>query len=273
MTITGVVGPAGTASHEAAVKTGAKNIKFFRDIAQVFSALEIGEISQGIVPIENVLRGTVTETVDMLMNIEPVIKKEILVPIKLAIACLPSSGKKDIKVIISDQRALAESLGYLNKNFPEPELKNVASAAFAMRTIAEEKLKDHAAIGSAFAAKHYGLKILDNDIEDRKNNVTRYILIEMKGETPRTGNEKTAVMVMPKEKEDKPGILYNVVGCFAKRNINLTNTILRPSIEIPGTYNFFIEFEGHQKDDAVRQALDDLKTKANFKVLGSYSRE
>ena len=268
----GVVGPAGTGSHEAAVKAGAKNIKFFKNIPHVFSALEIGEIQQALVPIENIITGTIGQTVDELYDIEPKIKKEVTVRIALCIACLKTAKKEDIKKIISAQRAIAESLVYLNKNFPDQELENVDSAASAMKMISEEKMNDCAAIGSEFAAMHYGLKILDTNIEDRKENFTRYIVMEMEGETESTGNDKTAVYVYPREKKDKPGILYNVLGCFARREINLTNTILRPSIETPGTYNFFIEFEGHQKDKKVKDALAELDKIADFTILGSYPK-
>jgi len=270
--VTGVVGPAGTASHEAAAKIGIKDVKFFRNIPHVFSALEVEEVQQAIVPIENVIRGTIGGTVDELYDIEPTITGEVLIPIKLCIACLKTTKKEQIKRILSDQKAIAQSLVYLNKKFPDPELENVASAANAMKMIAEEKLSDSAAIGSEFAATHYGLKILDNDIEDRKGNITRYIVIEMEGETKPTGKDKTAIFVLPKSPEDRPGILYEILGCFASRKINLTNLELRPSIEKFGYYNFFVEFEGHQKNSIVKEALSELKKFADFKVLGSFPK-
>ncbi|MBW2995409.1 hypothetical protein KY312_03575, partial [Candidatus Woesearchaeota archaeon] len=195
MKTTGVVGPAGTSSHESAAKIGETNVKFYRNIPHLFSALELEDIEQAIVPIENVITGTVGQTIDELHDIEPTIKGEILVPIKLCIACLQDTKKEDVKTIISGQNAIAQSLVYLNKNFPEPELKNVESAAAAMEIIAKKKLKDVAAIGSEFAAKHYGLKVLDNNIEDRKGNITRYIILDMDGVTNPTGNDKTAIFI------------------------------------------------------------------------------
>ena len=141
-----------------------------------------------------------------------------------------------------------------------------------MNLVAGEKLSDSAAIGSEFAAKHYGLKVLDNNIEDKKGNMTRYILLEMQGETKPTGKDKTAIFMLPKAPKDRPGILYEILGCFASREINLMNLVLRPSIEKLGNYNFFIEFEGHQKDLKVKEALSELKKIASFKILGSFPR-
>jgi prephenate dehydratase len=269
---TGVVGPAGTASHEAAMQIGAKNIKFFRDIAHVFSALEMGEVEQAIVPIENVIAGSIGQTIDQLHDISPTIKAEIIIPIKLAIACDPKSDKDKIKYIISDQRAIAQSLGYLNKKFPKPELRNIASAARAMQLIAEKKLTDCAAIGSEFAATQYKLKVLGSDIEDRKGNATRYILIDMDGANKPTGDDKTAIFIIPKAQKDRPGILWEILGCFATRKINLTTMIVRPSIGKFWVYNFYFEMQGHQEDEIVKEALAELKKYADYKLLGSFKR-
>ena len=103
---TGVVGPAGTASHEAATRLGFKEILFFRTITDVFVALENEEIALGVVPIENIIRGNVGDTLDGLYDFEPRVIGEAIVPISLCIAS-KTKKKSDIKIVLSDQRAIA----------------------------------------------------------------------------------------------------------------------------------------------------------------------
>jgi len=266
---TGVVGPAGTASHEAATRLGYKEIVFFRTITDVFVALENGEIRVGVVPIENIIRGNVGDTLDGLYDFEPKVVGEIVVPINL---CIASKTKNNIKMILSDQRAIAQCLFYLNKKFPDQEVINVASAAHAMRYVAESRMNDCAAIGSEFAAKQYKLNIIDKNIEDRKGNLTRYLVITKSISAKPGKKNKSSIFIFPKAKKDQPGILYYVSGCFAKNDINLTQVSLRPSRKKLGTYYFYFEFEGHEKDARVQNALKELGSYADYKILGSFPR-
>jgi prephenate dehydratase len=271
-TTTGVIGPAGTASHEAAVKTGEKDIKFFRNLPHLFSALDVGEIDRAIVPIENIITGTICATVDELYNIEPVIIGEVIIPIKLCVACIPGTKKENIKNVLSDQNAIAQALGYLNRKFPDAEMQNIASAAHAMEVVAEKKLADCAAVGSEFAANQYGLKIIDKDIEDRKGNLTRYFILQMKGDSEPTGKDKTALFMIPKQEKDKPGVLFKMLKCFAERDINITNCVFRPSLEKLGTYNVYLAVDGHKKDKAMQEAFAELKKTAGIKIFGSFRK-
>jgi prephenate dehydratase len=268
---TGVVGPAGTASHEAATRLGYKDVAFFRTITDVFVALENDEIHVGVVPIENIIRGNVGDTLDGMYDFEPKVIGEAVVPIAL---CIASKAKKksDVKVVLSDQRAIAQCLFYLNKKFPDQEVINVASAAHAMRYVAESRMNDCAAIGSEFAAKQYKLNVLDRNIEDRKGNLTRYLVVSKKINAKPAKESKTSIFIFPKAKKDQPGILYYVSGCFAKNNINLTQVSLRPSRKKLGIYYFYFEFAGNEKDANVQKALKELAKYSDFKILGSFPK-
>ncbi len=127
---------------------------------------------------------------------------------------------------------------------------------------------DTAAIGAKIAAQLYNLEILESDIEDNKENKTRFVMI---GNyiSPKTGNDKTSIVCFLKK--DKPGSLYNILKEFADRNINLTRLESRPAKKDLGDYVFMIDMEGHIHDKNIYEALESLRNKVYLvKILGSY---
>ena len=127
-----------------------------------------------------------------------------------------------------------------------------------------------AAVGSAAAAEHYGLKIIAKGIQDADANFTRFIVIGKKIPAP-TGHDKTSMAVYLDR--DRPGALYEFLGEFARRKINMTRIESRPSRLTLGDYWFFIDVEGHCEDSPLKDAVSALKKMVpELKVLGSYPR-
>lgn len=262
-----VLGPAGTFSHEAALKFN-KNaeIVFVNSVWEVFETLEGKKADYGIVPVENSIEGAVGITLDALMEFEQKIKKEIIIPIR---HFLCGSGKlEEIKEVCSHPQALGQCRKFLH------ELKVKTVQASSTATAAEEvsKLKDNskACICTELAAKLYNLEIIKSDIQDKNNNVTRFFVIN-KTDSEKTGNDKTSIAVYPQE--DRPKLLWEILDVFAKRKINLTRIESRPSKIKLGEYIFFIDIEGHRKDNLIKEALQELKENIKIvKVFGSYPK-
>ena len=126
-----------------------------------------------------------------------------------------------------------------------------------------------AAIGNRRAAELYQMKILDSSIQDTTDtNVTRFVVLSDEDHPP-TGNDKTSLCFM--FSDDKPGLLYDVMGEFARRNINLAKVESRPTRESLGRYIFLIDLNGHREDPPVRRALENLGEYVSMlKVFGSY---
>lgn len=145
--------------------------------------------------------------------------------------------------------------------------------AGAVKMIKESRMLDAAAIASKRAAELYEMDILDEGIEDRKNNYTRFLVLSPKkaGEDSKSGNYKTSMIFSVKH---VPGALFGIIGEFAIRRINLTKIESRPTKETPWEYNFYVDFEGRALDKPVQEALLSIKPKTSYvKILGSYKRQ
>ena len=274
------LGPEGTFTEEALIrflelekgsisKTEIDTGKIpFATIPDVIKSVDRGEVQKGIVPIENSIEGSVNLTLDILtFESEAKIVSEITMPIKHHLIGKKGMRINDIKRIISHPHAYAQCRIYLTQKFPGLEIIAANSTAEAVKRIKEAD-DSTAAIGTRIAAAIYGLDILLSDIEDNKENKTRFAIIgNYIGE--RTENDKTSIVCFLKK--DKPGSLFNILKEFADRNINLTRLESRPAKKDLGDYVFMIDLEGHIHDKVVYEALESLRNSVYLvKLLGSY---
>jgi prephenate dehydratase len=305
------LGPKGTFSHQAAqlVKKDAEII-FCKTIHNVLETVQNKKAEWAVVPIENSVAGTMGLTLDALMEFDLSICKEKIVPIRhnlvvcnyFGISKIPKSyrspkgvcsNSSEIKKIYIHPQTYAQCEHYLEKNYPHCEFietsSNGKSAELLLSscksgevclplkgTSGQARLQRYACIsGQAavvpeLAAKIYKLKIIQKDIQDNKFNVTRFIVLAENG-VRKTGYDRTSIALYPQI--DRPGLLYDLLGEFAKRKINLTKIESRPSKGKLGDYIFFIDFQGHIEDLKVKEALKALEKVAFLRILGSYPRK
>jgi len=263
-------GPETTYTHQAALKHFGEKEKnklnqfvAKKTIPEVFESVEKGEAEFGVVPVENSTEGSVAHTLDSFVDSNLCITNEIVLPIK---HCLLSNSKIDeIKKIYSHTQPFGQCKKYLRKNFPNAELAEALSTANAAMLASKEK--NSAAIASDLAGIKFGIKIVDKEINDEKNNLTRFFVI---GKTcnKATGKDKTTILFSTK---NISGALYHVLGIIAKYKINMTKIESRPSKKKNWEVVFFVEIEGHEKDNAVSSALKEMNEYCDIvKVLGSY---
>ncbi|MGM0366405.1 MAG: prephenate dehydratase [Actinomycetota bacterium] len=266
------LGPEGTFTEEALDKF----LKGYRDIEKiplptvidVIKYVDMGQAHEGLVPIENSIEGSVNITMDVLtFESESKIVREITMPIKHSLIGKKGVKAKDIKKIVSHPHATAQCRNYLSTHFPDVEIIAANSTAEAVMKLLETN-SDTAAIGTRIAARLYGLEIIATDIEDNKENRTRFVFVG--NYIPaKTGNDKTSLVCFLKK--DKPGSLYNILKEFAERNINLTRLESRPAKKNLGDYVFMIDVDGHLHDKQIFEALEVLRKKVYLvKILGSY---
>ena len=264
-------------------RSNVKEIVPFPTFRQVFASLSAQEDTRvshkpdyAVVPIENTLAGSIGETLDLLLSSDVRIVGEVSIPILHALIAHKDSSIGQIRRVISHPQAIAQCKVYLDSNGWEQV--SVYDTAGAAKMIRDGNLKDTAAIASELAAEIYGLKILEHYIEDDHSNMTRFVVIESRSkkrtleyEVPeRSNNYKTSVLFSTKH---KPGSLVGALSVFSTRGINLTKIESRPMKYRPWEYYFFVDFEGHEKSENCRQALEELKSRAiELKILGSYKR-
>jgi prephenate dehydratase len=233
----------------------------------VFQSLESGAVDFAVIPIENSIEGSVNETYDLLLNTKMVVCGEVYQRIRHNLIINPGADNSKIKSAYSHPQALAQCRVNLQKRNLEPI--PTYDTAGAVKMIKEKKLNDAAAIASKRAADLYGMEIWEENIEDKTNNYTRFLVISQVQSEP-TGNDGTSLIFSVKH---VPGALYGILEEFASRGINLTKIESRPTKEVPWEYYFYVDFDGHRSDKQIRDLIRVLKKKTMFiKILGSYKR-
>jgi prephenate dehydratase len=271
------LGPPGTFTEEALnkyidlgkLKDAVEKIPY-ANMGEVIKSVDRGETAEGIVPIENSLEGSVNVTLDYLtFESEAKIIREITIPIKHSLISTEKTSLSGIKKIISHPHATAQCKNYINTYLKHADIIAANSTAEAIKILKEEDT-GIAAIGTSTAAGIYGLKIIQSDIEDNKENKTRFVFIGNNIQ-PKTGSDKTSIVCFLKQ--DRPGSLFNILKEFAEREINLTRLESRPAKKDLGDYVFSIDLDGHLHDREVYDAIDVLrKTVYLVKILGSYPK-
>lgn len=238
-----------------------------KSFQEVFDAAENGGADYIVVPVENSIEGSVNEIYDLLLQTKMSVIGEVYQRVRHCL--IANRGAKKIKYVHSHPQALAQCRGYLQRKRLEPV--PAYDTAGAVKMIKENKITDSAAIASKRAAELYDMEILDEDIQDRKNNYTRFLVLSpKKKDDAEAGHCKTSMIFSVKH---VPGALFGIIGEFAIRRINLTKIESRPTKETPWEYNFYVDFEGRVQDRVVQEALRSIKPKTSYlKILGSYRK-
>ena len=238
-----------------------------KSLSSVFEMVEKGVSAFGVVPVENSLEGSVNETYDLLLDSSLKVSGEIDLRVVHCLIASPETQLSDIRVVYSHPQALAQCRRFLESL--NCEVVSTYDTAGSVKMIRERRLVDSAAVASEKAADVYGMKVLRRAIEDSPNNYTRFYVLS-KDDAPPSGRDKTSIIFSVKH---LPGTLFNALQEFAVRSINLTKIESRPNRQNPWEYNFYLDFEGHRKDVACKDALGGLRKRSIFvKILGSYPR-
>lgn len=273
------LGPEGTFSHLAAIKYQQNcashnaprshiNLQPFSTIAQLLYAVEQGVADLGIAPAENSVEGSVNVTTDLLAHeLSLYIRKEIVLDIKHYL--LTHMTRPDhIHTLMSHPQALAQCRHFLQRELKNARLIETTSTAEAVRRVCLES-DGTAAIAPWECHLRYHVPVLFSDIGDYSHNQTRFLLVG-KDPCPCPATTKTS-LVLALEK-DRPGGLYEVLGEFARHNINLSRIESRPAKKELGNYLFFIDCEAGGGHPGLLEIMHNLKRKTVFlKNLGSYS--
>ena len=266
----GFLGPEGTFTQQAVLKHFGHSVRALplASIPEVFAEVEAKSADFGVVPIENSTEGTVNHTVDQFLTSPLKICGEVELRVHQHLMAR-SEGLKSVRRVVSHQQSLAQCRQWLDAHLPKVELVPVASNAEAARRARDEQ--GTAAIAGEAAAEVYSLKVLAEEIEDRPDNSTRFLIIGRKLLAP-SGRDRTTLLVSAAD-VGGPGALLRLLEPLAEQKVNLTRLESRPSQRKKWDYVFFLDVDGHAEDPPLRRALAVLKSRASlFRVLGSYPR-
>ena len=240
---------------------------------QVFEAVANGgSAAAGVVPIENVVNGTVRENYDLLLEHDLEIIGEVVVPVRLCLAALTGQSLDNIERVYSHIQALGQAEAFLRTR--PWQLLTTYNTAGAGKSIVERDERGAAAVLSPRAAALFGLEVLADGIQDVADNRTRFLVLARPGAaqppTAAGGPPRTTLALAVR---NEPGTLLAVLEVFARHGLNMSKLESRPSRERAWEYVFWVDLDADARAAETRAALDELGgVTTMLRILGSYPR-
>ena len=262
------LGPEGTFSEQAVRRHFGRAVEAVPvpSVDEAFRRCESGAAQFTVVPAENSTEGVIGRTLDLLVTTPLRICAEIELRVQQNLLSRADSLRA-VRRVYSHSQSLAQCNGWLAQNLPGVERVPVASNAEAAQRAADEA--GAAAIAGEAAGERYGLNALARSIEDDPNNTTRFLVLGNVDPGP-SGRDRTSLVMSA---ENRPGAVHALLTPLAEHGVSMTRIESRPARARASLweYLFFIDVEGHQKDERVAAALAALRSKAPYlKILGSY---
>lgn len=282
----GYLGPAGTFSEEAlqaSAHPGSCEPVAIATIYDTVSAVRDGTVRWAVVPIENSLDGSVTVTLDLLADDrgDLEIVGEALLAVHHALIAAEPLSLEAIETVLSHPQVPGQCTRLLRGELAHAQVLPASSTAEAVRIVGTSGVPGQAALGTRLAAEIYGATVIRDGVQDRDDNVTRFVWLARGGEHAEgpdlpplaalAGERWKTSVVFWGPGADSPGWLVSCLNEFARRSINLTKIESRPRRGALGHYMFFADLEGSVREPAVAEAVDGLRAACeHVRILGSY---
>ncbi len=243
------------------------NIMYFTSFQSVFSAIDNGLCTYGVLPLENSTAGSVTQIYDLMMQYNFSIVRSVRLKVDHNLLAKKGTKLTDIKEVFSHQQAISQSTEFL-KSLPGVKVTVCENTAVAAKMVAESDRTDVAALSSRSCAELYGLATLASGVQDKGNNYTRFICIA-KDLAIYPGADRTSIMLTVPH---KPGSLYRVIARINALGINLNKLESRPIPDRDFEFMFYFDLDTSVYSPQFIQLIDELDTLCeHFEYLGSYT--
>ncbi len=240
------------------------HVDLWRDAME---AISTGKADYAVLPIENSLAGSIEENFDLLSEYNVAIIGEQILKVDHALLGVKGATINDIKTVYSHPKAIAQCENYIRKYHIDWDVKNLRNTAMSAQKIQDDGDKTQAAIGSKYNAVLYNLDILEESIQDDKNNETRFVIVSKDKKYKKSADKISLCLEISHE----PGSLYRILSNLIFNGINMNRIESRPIKGVNWQYRFFIDIDGNLNDEAVRNALTGLKEECvSIRVLGNY---
>ncbi|MBF0286280.1 MAG: hypothetical protein HQM14_00565 [SAR324 cluster bacterium] len=265
------LGPPGTFSDEVAQKlrSASTSIIYTRTFAEALIQLSHNANTAAVVPIENSVAGIVAQVQELLVREDLIIVAEI--NLKVCYALLASSPLDQVVTHYAHPQALEQTSDFIARHLPVSNIEfshsNVDSGVQFLNSL-EQKKCVAAIVPLSFADKHPEY-IHSKDIQDYKNNTTRFFIVQKKKNSDAFDFTQQKTSLFVEFKEDRSGLLYELLSIFNQFDINLCRLESRPSKETPWFYVFYVDFTNNEQTQACIDSLQNSFFRC--KVLGSYN--
>jgi prephenate dehydratase len=238
--------------------------KTFEDLIEM---TQRGEVDAALMAIENTIAGSIMNNFNLLDNSNLYINGELYLRIVQNLIVNPNVQLEDLREVYSHPVALAQCVNYF-KQYPHIKLIEATDTALSVKMINEEKMLQAGAVASSLAAEMYEMKILEANIEDYKQNYTRFLVLSKQPNDFETMSWNKCSMVFTLKHE--VGSLHTVLAALAMYRANLTAIQSMPVVNEPWHYRFFVgfTFESYTHYELIMKALHQLTE--NIKVFGVY---
>lgn len=236
-----------------------------QDFNNLFDRLHSREVDYSLLPVENAVAGSISGAYELLLDHDVRIQAEVILHVHHALLANRGATLDEIKEVRSHPQALLQCERFLKRH----GIESIGwyDTAGAAKDLAESPEPGVAAIASALAGELYGLDLLAAEIEDEPFNYTRFLLMGH-GDPALSDYNKTSIVFATR---NRPAALYECLGEFAKRDLNITKLESRPRRNRPWEPLFYLDFEGHWQEPRCQELLMQLLQLTSFvKMLGSY---
>lgn len=230
-------------------------------------ALKSGKADVAVMAIENSIAGSILPNYFLLQDYHFSIVGELYLPIHMHLLALPGVKLEDITSIESHPMAIRQCSEFLF-SLKGVEIRESDDTAVSAKRVKDLKLKDTAAIANEYAAKKFGLNILEKRIETNKKNFTRFLILNRRA-NPKVESNKASLSF---EVANHVGSLADALTTFKEHSINLSKIQSIPIIGRPSEYSIHVDVEWRKRrdyDSAVRDVLRQVK---NLNILGEYKK-
>ena len=237
------------------------------EFLDLFDAVRSGRADLGMLPVENSIEGSVTAANDLLFRSDLKVIGEVMVHIRHCLIGHPDAELADVRRVYSHPQALAQCRDLLTSH-PEWQKVPAFDTAGSVRMIKERGMREEAALASRRAASTYGMRVLLEDVQSVRNNITRFFVLSREGSKAR-GN-KTALAFTTK---NQPGALLECLKAFASHEVNITKLESRPWQGRTWEYVFYLDLDGDAREEKVAEALAVLRESAScVRMFGSFKK-
>jgi len=230
-------------------------------------SLKSGESDFAVMAIENSIAGSILPNYFLLQEYHFSIIGEVYLPIHMHLLALPGVKMTDLRSIESHPMAIRQCTDFLNR-LQGVDIRESEDTAYSAKKVADRKLKDTAAIANEYAAKKFGLQILEKRIETHKKNFTRFLILSRRAAESPQANKASLCF----EVANEVGSLADALTTFKDTRINLSKIQSIPIIGKPSEYSIHVDVEWTRRknyDDAMKAVMRQVR---NLNILGEYKK-